>query len=191
MGKFDEAFKLYNAVLKSSPGYIYGFSNRANVQIARGELQSAISDYDRAIKLSEKDPSIKIPDLWLMHLNRGTTYMVLGDEEKSMEDMNLAVSLNKRKDFLTLINRGQLLERLGRWEEALNDYSTAINLNSSSVQPWWVRYALVLYQQDSVNDALSIAKRTAAKFGIEPEPLATLTTILYGKGDTTEALKTW
>lgn len=54
-------------VVKYAPGYVYGWSNRANVRIAEGDLTGAISDYDRALELAD---SLDVPDKWIIHLNR-------------------------------------------------------------------------------------------------------------------------
>lgn len=54
-------------IVKYSPGYVYGWSNRANVLIAEGDLQGALSDYDKALELAE---GLVIPDKWVIFLNR-------------------------------------------------------------------------------------------------------------------------
>lgn len=54
-------------VVKYAPGYVYGWSNRANVLIAEGDLKGAVRDYDRALELAE---GISMPDKWIIHLNR-------------------------------------------------------------------------------------------------------------------------
>eukprot|EP00611_Tribonema_gayanum_P013778 TRINITY_DN24998_c0_g1_i1.p1 TRINITY_DN24998_c0_g1~~TRINITY_DN24998_c0_g1_i1.p1 ORF type:complete len:417 (+),score=119.01 TRINITY_DN24998_c0_g1_i1:174-1253(+) len=188
---FDKAFKLYSSVIKYAPGYIYGYSNRGNVQIAKGDLEAAIRDYSTAIKLCEETEGIKVPDLWLIHLNRGTTYLALEQLDSAVADLDLAVSLNRKSDSLTLANRAQAYERQGEWPKAVADYGAAIALKPGDVQPWWLRFALSLFQAGADFDALAYARRIATKFGDAPEPLAALTAILYGRGDTVEAQKTW
>lgn len=54
-------------VVKYAPGYVYGWSNRANVLIAEGDMNAAVSDYDRALELAE---GIYMPDKWIIYLNR-------------------------------------------------------------------------------------------------------------------------
>ncbi|CAM9557645.1 unnamed protein product [Choristocarpus tenellus] len=67
VAQFDKALKLYNQVIKYSPGYVYGWSNRGNVLIAQGDLEGAISDYSKALELGQE---INIPDAWVIYLNR-------------------------------------------------------------------------------------------------------------------------
>ncbi|CAN0021747.1 unnamed protein product, partial [Ectocarpus sp. 13 AM-2016] len=87
------------SVIKYAPGYVYGWSNRANVLIAEGDLKAAVSDYDRALQLAE---GIYMPDKWIIYLNRGTTLMALGDDDRAMSDLNQAAKLNTSKDLYTL-----------------------------------------------------------------------------------------
>lgn len=54
-------------MVKYAPGYVYGWSNRANVLIAEGDLKGAVQDYDRALELAE---GVSMPDKWIIHLNR-------------------------------------------------------------------------------------------------------------------------
>lgn len=54
-------------VVKYAPGYVYAWSNRANVLIAKGDLPAALSDYGRAIDLAQ---DLSIPDKWVIFLNR-------------------------------------------------------------------------------------------------------------------------
>jgi len=40
----------------------------------------------------------------------------------------------------------------------------AINVQPGNVQPWWIRYALVLFQEGRDFDSLAFLKRVQAKF---------------------------
>ena len=54
-------------VIKYAPGYVYGWSNRANVLIADGDLKGAMADYNRALELAD---GLNMPDKWVIFLNR-------------------------------------------------------------------------------------------------------------------------
>lgn len=54
-------------VVKYAPGYVYGWSNRANVLIAEGDLHGAVADYDRALELAD---GLTMSDKWVIYLNR-------------------------------------------------------------------------------------------------------------------------
>ncbi|CBJ30660.1 TPR domain-containing protein [Ectocarpus siliculosus] len=186
--QFDKAKKLYNQVVKYAPGYVYGWSNRANVLIAEGDLKAAVSDYDRALQLAE---GIYMPDKWIIYLNRGTTLMALGDDDRAMSDLNQAAKLNTSKDLYTLANRAQAFERRGDWAKALADYEGAINVQPGNVQPWWIRYSLVLFQEGRDFDSLAFLKRVQAKFEGVGEVQAAMTAIEFGRGDMKAAEGAW
>ncbi|CAM9140800.1 unnamed protein product [Ectocarpus sp. 4 AP-2014] len=187
--QFDKAKKLYNQVVKYAPGYVYGWSNRANVLIAEGDLKAAVSDYDRALQLAE---GIYMPDKWIIYLNRGTTLMALGDDDRAMSDLNQAAKLNTSKDLYTLANRAQAFERRGDWAKALADYEAgAINVQPGNVQPWWIRYSLVLFQEGRDFDSLAFLKRVQAKFEGVGEVQAAMTAIEFGRGDMKAAEGAW
>ncbi|CAM9926391.1 unnamed protein product [Pylaiella littoralis] len=186
--QFDKAKNLYNQVVKYAPGYVYGWSNRANVLIAEGDLQGAVRDYDRALELAE---GVSMPDKWIIHLNRGTTLMALGEDDRAMADFNQAARLNNSKDLFTLANRAQAFERKGDWAKALADYEGAINVQPGNVQPWWIRYALVLFQEGRDFDSLAFLKRVQAKFEGVGEIQAAMTAIEFGRGNMKEATKAW
>ncbi|CAM9411158.1 unnamed protein product [Ectocarpus sp. 12 AP-2014] len=201
--QFDKAKKLYNQasrrpngnhatfhhVIKYAPGYVYGWSNRANVLIAEGDLKAAVSDYDRALQLAE---GIYMPDKWIIYLNRGTTLMALGDDDRAMSDLNQAAKLNTSKDLYTLANRAQAFERRGDWAKALADYEAgAINVQPGNVQPWWIRYSLVLFQEGRDFDSLAFLKRVQAKFEGVGEVQAAMTAIEFGRGNMKAAEGAW
>lgn len=53
----------------------------------------------------------------------------------------------------------------------------AINAQPGNVQPWWIRYSLVLFQQERDFDSLAFLRRLQSKFegvgevGADPPPL--------------------
>jgi hypothetical protein len=54
------------------------------------------------------------------------------------------------RDGLWCCDRGLALERKGAYAEALDSYENAALANPKEVQPWWLRYALVLYEENQV-----------------------------------------
>lgn len=54
-------------MIKYAPGYVYGWSNRANVLIADGDLEGAVADYNKALELAD---GLNMPDKWVIFLNR-------------------------------------------------------------------------------------------------------------------------
>ncbi|CAM9753234.1 unnamed protein product [Chrysoparadoxa australica] len=161
---FELANKLYTQVLRYQPGYVYGYSNRGSVRIALEDLPGAIDDYTTALQLAGTLPK-RLPDLWLIYLNRGTTYMALNNIDAALRDMDSSLATARRPDVLIYANRAQAYEKLKKWDLAAMDYGQALTLNPGSVEPFWVRFGLALFEANpSDYDAFVIAERAASKF---------------------------
>lgn len=49
-GQWDKAVRYYDKAVSSAPDYALGYVNRANVRVIFGKLESALSDYDTAVR---------------------------------------------------------------------------------------------------------------------------------------------
>lgn len=49
--EFEKALRLYDRLTRVAPGYAYAWSNKANAQIALGDLESGLDAYKRAIEV--------------------------------------------------------------------------------------------------------------------------------------------
>mmetsp|Transcript_32652 Transcript_32652/g.41744 ORF Transcript_32652/g.41744 Transcript_32652/m.41744 type:complete len:365 (-) Transcript_32652:206-1300(-) len=178
-GNLDAALQLYNKVVKIAPDYPYGWSNRGNVQVAKGNLEKAKTDYSQAIEIG-----LNARDAWVVYLNRGTVYLAVNDAEKALNDFNKASELPSGKlNPIVLQNRAQASERLGDYDSAEKDYAQAISVKPGDLQPFWLRYGLVLYQQKKCVDGLAYAKRILARYPEELEARAAVVAITYdGQG---------
>ncbi|CAN0076404.1 unnamed protein product [Ascophyllum nodosum] len=186
--QFDKAKKLYNQIIKNAPGYVYGWSNRGNVLIAEGDLKGAISDYNRALELAD---GLSMPDKWIIYLNRGTSLLALGENDRALADLDQAGKLNKAKDLYILANRAQAYERKGDWRAALRDYEGAVNTQPGNVQPWWIRYSLVLFEEGRDFDSLAFLRRLQSKFEGTGEVQAAVTAVEFARGDFGAAERAW
>ena len=66
--KLSKAEERFTTVIEDlAPNYAYGYTNRANVRVARKELDGALADYTKALELAPL-----APDTWVMYLNRGS-----------------------------------------------------------------------------------------------------------------------
>lgn len=182
-GDFDRALDTYNELVNLAPTFAPGFSNRANILVAKGRLDEAIKDYSRALDLAPRDG-----DTWVLFLNRGTTRLAAGDDPRSvLEDFNAAYA-RKGADPLVLANRGAAFEALGKWESAIRDYQNA--LKGNDVKPFWFRYALVLFQKGKSVEAKAILKRVINNFKVD-DVRAAMAAIYYEDGDVATAETLW
>uniref|UniRef100_A0A7S4ETF5 Tetratricopeptide repeat protein n=1 Tax=Chrysotila carterae TaxID=13221 RepID=A0A7S4ETF5_CHRCT len=176
--KAEERFTLL--VEEFAPNYADGYANRANVRVARGDLEGAVRDYDTALQLVPRGNSV-----WVNLLNRGATRSALGDTELALSDLQEAVRLSQG-DKLALLGRGSVLHKLGRYAEAASDYGAVVNKRPLDVQPFWLRYAIDLFEADRRLEALGIVRRVANKFDLEPECTLAASSMLWSGGTDTE-----
>ena len=171
-----------------APEYVGGYTNRANVRVALGDLDAAVADYNRAYELAPL-----APDAWIVLLNRGSTLLAQGRTDLALADMQAAVRLGK-SDKIALLGRGSVYHAMRNWEAAAADYGAVCSKEGMDVQPFWLRYSLELFQLGRQKDALGIARRVATKFDLEPEVQVAVGALQLAGGtdqDRTLALQQW
>lgn len=182
-GDLDGALRAYDKLIDLAPTFAPGYSNRANLLVVKGRLDDAITDYSHAIELAPKDG-----DTWVLFLNRGSTRLALGQDPRiALDDLNESYT-RKGADPLVLANRAAAYEALGKWESALRDYQNA--LKGNNVQPFWLRYALVLFERGKSTEAIGILKRVLNNFKVD-DVKAAMAAIFYENGDLASAETMW
>lgn len=182
-GDLDGALVAYEELIKMAPTFAPAYSNRANILVARNRLSEAVRDYDHALDLAPLDG-----DTWVVYVNRGVTRLALGvDPNVALEDLNLAYD-RKGADPLVLQNRAAVYEALGKWESAIRDYQGA--LKGNEVKPFWLRYALVLFQKGKSVESLAILKRIANSFSVD-DVRAAMAVVYFDRGDIGSAETQW
>lgn len=186
-GNVDGAIRSFTKVIEASPSYPFGFTERANALVLKGDLDNALRDYDAAINLNPGDT-----DAWIIFLNRGTTRLAKGlPARQVIDDCNAAAIIRRKPEISIATVRAQAYERLGLWQQAADDYSAAVTMDSKTVQPFWLRYAAVLFQLGRDNEAISLARRVTIRFAGATEPTAALVGMLSASGDSAEASRLW
>lgn len=170
-----------------APGYAYAWSNKGNAYIALGEFENGLDSYKRAIELL---PS-KTGDAWLVYLNKATTEMALDQMDNAIRDLDEARNIHGQPDVLLFANKALALERKGQYASAMENYEFAVLTKPKDVQPWWLRYSFVLFQQQQDIKSMEIMRKCAAKFARVDEIKAALATLVFAYGDTNEAERIW
>ena len=129
------------------------------------QFDKAIKDFDRYIRKEPKDPSA--------YLNRGASYLFLGDTLKAVNDYNKAIKLD-RFDPEGYIRRGRLYASQKMHDLAIEDMNKAIELDTSNTFAYFNR-AIMYYEQEKYQDAMNDLNRV-----LEDEPGNALT--LYNRG---------
>lgn len=96
------------------------FSSRADAYYDKGEFESAIQDYNQAIRLN--------PNSAAAFNNRGLAYVATGQFDQAIEDYDHAIRLNPTY-ALAFCNRGIAYGHKGHHEQAIKDYDQAIKRN--------------------------------------------------------------
>lgn len=111
------------------------YFNRGNAHLQKGDQDKAIADFDEAIKLDPKNPSI--------YNNRGNAKNEKGDAAGAAADFDAAIKHNARYAS-AYFNRANVLAAKGENARALKDYDTAIKYNRRNVNAYIARGALLL-----------------------------------------------
>jgi tetratricopeptide (TPR) repeat protein len=99
------------------------YRTRADGYIAKGDLDSAIADYNKAIELRSGEPSV--------YLNRGTAFLKKNNYDLSIVDFSKVIELNP-KEPAAYLNRGNSYEKKGEIKKALDDYQKAVDLDGNN-----------------------------------------------------------
>jgi TonB family protein len=96
------------------------YQNRANANFVMGEYDTAIADYNKAIELNSKEPSV--------YFSRGLAHFNKLSYTPAIADFDKVIELDP-KEAMAYFKRGNALEKLGSFEKALTDYQKAVELD--------------------------------------------------------------
>lgn len=185
-GDIDGALDAYNNLIRDAPNFAPGYSNRANLLVGKNRAKEALADYDRALELAPADG-----DVWVVLVNRGVTRLSLDGStataQAALADLNAAFN-RKGGDPLVLQNRAVAYEALGKWESAIRDYQGA--LKGNDVKPFWLRYALVLFQKGKSAESIAVLKRVSNSFNVD-DIKAALAVVYFENGNLATAETLW
>eukprot|EP00586_Coscinodiscus_wailesii_P014398 CAMPEP_0172515562 /NCGR_PEP_ID=MMETSP1066-20121228/268919_1 /TAXON_ID=671091 /ORGANISM="Coscinodiscus wailesii, Strain CCMP2513" /LENGTH=133 /DNA_ID=CAMNT_0013296655 /DNA_START=11 /DNA_END=408 /DNA_ORIENTATION=- len=103
--------------------------------------------------------------------------------KEALADLEQAADLRGKPDAVILQNRARAREINGLYSGADRDYTVAISMTSNDVAPFWLRSAMVKFQNGDLIGALDLARRVDVRFGEAPEVRAALAALLMAKGD--------
>jgi tetratricopeptide (TPR) repeat protein len=127
---------------------------------SKGELDSAISDLNEAIRLDPKNASVAYND-------RGLSYNDKGEHDRAISDYNEAIRLDP-KFAIAYNNRGLSYNHKGEHDRAISDYNEAIRLIPKFVNAYNNRGAAYVKkgEHDRAISDLSEAIRLDPKYAI-------------------------
>lgn len=167
----QEAEKCYAAIDKPEMGIIHctraiekgglsdenlaiTYSNRGNSFFDLGNLERAIEDYNKALKLN--------PDDTVTLSNRGAAYIELKRYDEALEDFTRATTLQP-SNYVALSNRCWVLVLKGKLEAALADCNAALELSPND--PFSLSSRAVIHMKQGRIDAALEDSNRAVAFG--------------------------
>lgn len=99
------------------------YSKRADASLAKGEVDSALADYNKALEIKADDPTL--------YVSRGKAHFSKKSFDQSVKDYDKAIELAP-KTAVAFLNRGASYEKLGDAKKALTDYKAAADLDASN-----------------------------------------------------------
>jgi tetratricopeptide (TPR) repeat protein len=184
-GDIAGALSEYDQLVVDAPSFAPARSNRGNILVSQHRYADAVADYSKSLELSPLGA-----DSWVVFLNRGSTYLALGDVQHALDDVNAALAIGNGDTGVIYANRAACYESLGKWDIALRDYQRAVEKNANDVQPWWIRYALVLFERDRSQESLAILRRVGARFEAA-DVHAAMAALHFSRGEIGEAETQW
>lgn len=128
---WKDTISLWSYQLELFPGRVPEvYNNRGVAYRMEGKLQEALSDYNKAIEISE--------DRERSYNNRGIVYEMMGRHEEAIADYNAAI-MSYPEYVTAYINRGDCYAKLGRMQEALRDLTKAIELDPGDLNGYQKR----------------------------------------------------
>ena len=103
------------------------YNKRGETYYKKGDLDSAIADYDKAIALDR--------DFHEAYNNRGNAYRDKEDFYRAINEYNRAIELAPEYPY-PYNGRGDIYKNREEFDEAIKDYNTAIKLNPNYVPPY-------------------------------------------------------
>ncbi|HVE56782.1 MAG TPA: TonB family protein [Pyrinomonadaceae bacterium] len=99
------------------------YQNRANANFVMGEYDAAIVDYNKAVELNPKEPTI--------YFSRALAYFNNKSFNPAIADFDKVIELDP-KEGMAYFKRGAALEKIGNFEKALSDYQKAVELDADN-----------------------------------------------------------
>ncbi|AFZ33966.1 serine/threonine protein kinase [Stanieria cyanosphaera PCC 7437] len=141
--RYDQAIASYNEAIKLKPDFFVPFNNRGEVYTKLGRIDSAVADFQAAVKLSQAESYVP----WN---NLGKIYFRQQKYEEAINAYQQAIAV--KEDYLpALIGLGNTQKALKQYSQALVAYNKAIEVNSDSYEAWFgkglVEEALQQYRE--------------------------------------------
>ncbi|OGX18536.1 MAG: hypothetical protein A3K83_07595, partial [Omnitrophica WOR_2 bacterium RBG_13_44_8b] len=117
---WKDEFSLWDDTIRKSPRKARAYTERGNAYKNIGNLDEAISDYNKAIEIDPGYPNV--------YNNRGIAYLKKGNLDQALFDCNKAIQLNPKSSFF-YFNLGNVYKSKGNATSAISNYDKAIEVD--------------------------------------------------------------
>jgi tetratricopeptide (TPR) repeat protein len=161
---YASAIVLYDLAIASSPGNAINWNNRGWAKYQSGDLNAALTDFERAITLQPDYLQARVnlsevlkrlgrlreatqaqrkiievdPAFAHGHYNLGATLMEMGEFESALASIERAIEIDGN-DADYFILHGIVLESLERKCEALSEFTWASNIDETKMEAYFLR----------------------------------------------------
>jgi tetratricopeptide (TPR) repeat protein len=123
----------------------YAYAGRASSHLHRGEIDSAVQDFNEAIKLE--------PTLTFAHYQIGLAYFRMNDLDKAIAAFTEAINLWDRFTSSALVARGSSYRLKRDFDNAIADFEQAIRLDADNNEVHG-RLGEVCFQKNDIDRAI-------------------------------------
>jgi tetratricopeptide (TPR) repeat protein len=151
---YDPEIKKLDDLIKQNSQNADAFYNRALLHEAKGNLQMAEDDYEKAIGINKEHVDA--------YYNRGLLFTKMKKFELAVKDFDTVIGLNPRA-FDAYCNRGNANYQLGKKDLAIEDYNAALKITPNDADLFYNR--AVVYQDKGVSLKANRDFKKAAALG--------------------------
>lgn len=149
-GKPKDALEILNTAIDKDDENAALFNTRGVAFFEMKDYQSALMDYEKAIKLS--------PDWYKPIFNRGLLSIAKQDLEGALNDYNSAIKLDSTQSEIYL-NRGTVLAENQKFSAAKADFQKVVSLDSTNKNGWY-NLGNIQFQLEDYDKAIASFQKT-------------------------------
>jgi tetratricopeptide (TPR) repeat protein len=154
-GILQQSIRDFSKAIELNPFYSNAYHERGAAYLMLDNFDAAIKDLNKAIELGLESESLYVdrrlaylsaikyysnvlashPDNIESYMNRGTSFAMIGQSYRALEDFNSAISLNP-KSSQAYYNRGLVHKNLGNIQNAHEDFQQAARLGDKKAMKY-------------------------------------------------------
>lgn len=129
-GHLDQAFDVFEDVIRNDPRNAEAYARRGFIHLARGNIAHGLGDVNRALEID--------PDFALAHNYKGVAFDQTGIQDQAILEFTRAIELSPGL-LDAYINRGRVFLEMGDGESALADFDKALSFEPENVELLMIR----------------------------------------------------